>query len=298
MGDTEEMTASLQQATRRRYRLLVRGEERLLGERTWLMGVVNVTPDSFSDGGAFLAADQAIAHGLGLFESGADIVDVGGESTRPGGAERVTAAEELRRVLPVIRGLRERGPGLLSIDTSRAEVARAALESGADMVNDISGFRFDPGLARVVAESGAPAVAMHLRGEFKTMHETPRYDDVMAEVVAELREALARGAAAGVQAAQLIVDPGIGFAKSAEHSLETLARLPELDALGRPILVGPSRKSFIGKLLELPAGERLMGTAAAVAAAIFGGAHIVRVHDVREMLQVAKVADAIVGAAR
>ena len=297
MGDTEEMPASLQQATRRHYRLSVRGEERLLGERTWIMGVLNVTPDSFSDGGFFLAKDKAIARGLALFEAGAEIVDVGGESTRPGSAERVPAEEERRRVVPVIRALRERGAGLLSIDSSRTEVARAALEAGADIVNDVSGFRFDAALAKVVAESGALAVVMHLRGEFATMHQAQRYDDVMAEVIAELRESLARGAQAGVQAAQLIVDPGIGFAKAAEHSLEALRRLPELEALGRPILVGPSRKSFIGKLLELPVGERLMGTAAAVAAAIFGGAHIVRVHDVAEMLQVARVADAILGAA-
>jgi dihydropteroate synthase len=290
------MTAALQQATRLRYRLKVRGEERLLGERTWIMGVLNVTPDSFSDGGAFLAAEQGIAHGLALFAAGADIVDVGGESTRPGG-ERVPADEERRRVVPVIRALRERGAGLISVDTSRAEVARAALAAGADIVNDVSGFRFDPGMAGVVAESGVPAVVMHLRGDFATMHQAPHYDDVMGELKSELSDSLAHAVAAGVARSQLIVDPGIGFAKDAAHSLEALRRLSELAELGRPILVGPSRKSFIGKLLELPAHERLMGTAAAVTAAILAGAHLVRVHDVREMLQLARVADAILGAA-
>jgi dihydropteroate synthase len=292
------MPVSLQQATRRRYRIRIRGEERLLGDRTWIMGVLNVTPDSFSDGGQFVEPDKAIARGLALFAAGADVVDVGGESTRPGGARRVPVEEERRRVVPVIRALREAGSGLVSVDTTRSEVARAALDAGADLVNDVSGFRFDPELARVVAASGAPAVVMHLRGGFGTMHETPRYDDVMAEIAAELREALARAAAAGLAPSQTIVDPGIGFAKSAEHSLECLRRLAELQELGRPILVGPSRKSFIGKILDLPAGERLMGTAAAVAACVLAGAHIVRVHDVAEMTQVARVADAILGPGR
>lgn len=290
------MTVSLQHATRRRYRLMLRGEERLLGERTWIMGVLNVTPDSFSDGGRFAEQHAAVARGLALFEAGADIVDVGGESTRPGGAQRVPAEEERRRVVPVIHGLRDAGAGLISVDTTRGEVARAALEAGADLVNDVSGFRFDPELARVVAESGAPAVVMHLRGDFATMHAKPGYDDVMREIVSELRESLERGASAGVEHSRTIVDPGIGFAKDAAHSLEALRRLAELHDLGRPILVGPSRKSFIGKLLGQPAGERLMGTAAAVTACVLAGAHIVRVHDVAEMLQVVRVADAIAGA--
>lgn len=260
------------------------------------MGVLNVTPDSFSDG-ACPDADGALARGLRLFEEGADIVDVGGESTRPGRATRVSAEEERRRVVPVIERLRAKGPGLLSVDTTKAEVARAALEAGADMVNDVSGFSFDPALAGVVAERGVPAVVMHLRGDFTTMHREPRYDDVMGEIVAELREGLARGERAGVPRDQLVVDPGIGFAKDAGHSIEALRRLPELEALDRPILVGPSRKSFIGKVLDLPVGERLMGTAGAVAASILGGAHLVRVHDVAEMVQVARMCDAILGSA-
>jgi dihydropteroate synthase len=252
-----------------------------------------VTPDSFSDGGLHASTDTAVAHGLELFEQGADIVDVGGESTRPGGAARVDEAEERRRVVPVLKALRERGAGPISVDTSRASVARAALDAGADLINDVSGFRFDPELPRVVAASGAPVVLMHLRGDFETMHGEPRYADVVGEVVAELRESLARGAAAGVGRECTIVDPGIGFAKDASHSLEALRRLPELAALDRPVLAGPSRKSFIGKVLDLPVSERLMGTAAAVAACVLGGAHIVRVHDVAEMAQVVRVCDAI-----
>lgn len=259
------------------------------------MGVLNVTPDSFSDGGRFASTEHAVAQGLRLFEEGADLVDVGGESTRPGSAS-VPPGEEVRRVVPVLEGLRARGAGYLSIDTTKAAVAQAALDVGADLVNDVSGFRFDPRMLGVLAERRAPAVAMHLRGSFSTMHANPRYGDVMAEIVAELRDVLARAEAAGVAKSLVVVDPGIGFAKDAAHSLEVLARLPELFALGCPILVGPSRKSFLGRVLDLPAGERLFGTAAAVAACVMAGAHVVRVHDVKEMVQVVKVCDAILAA--
>jgi dihydropteroate synthase len=260
------------------------------------MGVLNVTPDSFSDGGRYTGTEAAMARGLEMFEEGADIVDVGGESTRPGGAARVDEGEECRRVVPVIRGLRERGAGFVSVDTTKAGVARAALDAGADLVNDVSGFRFDPALAALLAQRQVPAVVMHVRGSFQAMHAAPSYRDVMGEVIAELDESLRRGEEAGLPRRSMIVDPGIGFAKAAPHSLEVLGRLPELAALDRPILVGPSRKSFIGHVLDLPVGERLMGTAAAVAASVFGGAHLVRVHDVREMVQVARVCDAIVAA--
>jgi len=283
-------------AIRRRYSLRVRGREETLGARTWIMGILNVTPDSFSDGGLYSDAEAAVAGGMALFEAGADIVDVGGESTRPGSSAVDPDVERLR-VVPVIEGLRSRGGGLVSVDTTKAVVARAALDAGADMVNDVSGFRFDASMAPLVAERGAPAVVMHVRGGFDTMHREPRYDNVMEEVVSELRHALAAGERAGVLAAQTIVDPGIGFAKDRAHSLEVLRRLPEMGALDRPLLVGPSRKSFLGKVLEVPAGERLMGTAAAVAASILGGAHIVRVHDVGAMVQVARVCDAILGEA-
>jgi dihydropteroate synthase len=273
----------------------LRGEDVVLGARTWVVGVLNVTPDSFYDGGRHFERDAAIRRGLGLFEAGADVVDVGGESTRPQGASRVPADEELRRVAPVIGGLRERGAGILSVDTTREEVARAALDSGADIVNDVSAFRFDPAMADLVARRDVPAVVMHLRGGFEEMHREPRYDDVMGEIVVELRSALDRAERAGVRRTATIVDPGIGFAKNAEHSLEVLRRLPEMCALDRPVLAGPSRKSFIGRVLDLPVGERLMGTAAAVAASVFGGAHLVRVHDVPEMVQVVRLCDAVLG---
>jgi dihydropteroate synthase len=259
------------------------------------MGILNVTPDSFSDGGQLPRAEAAVAFGLGLFEAGADWIDVGGESTRPGAA-RVELDEEIRRVVPVVEGLRRRGAGPISVDTTRAEVARAALEAGADLVNDVSGFRFDPAMAPLVAARGVPAVLMHTRGGFEEMHRDPAYRDVSAEVVAELGEALARAEQAGVPREHLIVDPGIGFAKDAEHSLEALGRLRDLEVLDRPVLVGPSRKSFIGKVLDVPVGRRLMGTAAAVAAVVLMGAHVVRVHDVREMVEVVRVCDAILDA--
>jgi dihydropteroate synthase len=269
----------------------------VLGARTLVMGVLNVTPDSFSDGGQFAEEEAAVLRGLALFEAGADIVDVGGESTRPGGALRVDAAEERRRVVPVIEGLRARGAGPISVDTTRAEVARAALDAGADLVNDVSGFRFDPGLASLVAERGVPAVVMHLRGDFRAMHREPSYRDVMGEVADELEEALRRGEDAGVPRESMIVDPGIGFAKDAGHSLEAMRRLGELQRLDRPVLVGPSRKSFIGTVLGgAPPAQRLFGTAAAVAAAVMAGAHLVRVHDVAEMAQVVRVCDAILSA--
>jgi dihydropteroate synthase len=288
------MLASI--TTRRRYRLAIRGREEVLGPKTWIMGILNVTPDSFSDGGASPDVAAAIARGMALFDAGADVVDVGGESTRPG-SEPVDASVERHRVVPVIEGLRKRGGGLVSVDTTKADVARDALDAGADMINDVSGFRFDGAMAPLVAARRVPAVVMHMRGDFATMHHEPRYGDVMDEVISELRGALAGGERAGISTEQTIVDPGIGFAKNRSHSLAVLRRLPEMQALDRPVLVGASRKGFIGKLLELPAGERLMGTAAAVAASILGGAHIVRVHDVGEMVQVARVCDAILGEA-
>jgi dihydropteroate synthase len=279
--------------TRREYPITLRGTAAVLGARTWVMGVLNVTPDSFSDGGRYLDADAALAHGLALFEQGADIVDVGGESTRPGDRKALDAEDEIRRVAPLIQALRDRGAGLLSVDTTKAAVAAACLDAGADIVNDVSGFTFDAALAPLIARRGVPAVAMHLRGDFGAMHREPSYADVMGEVVAELGQRIGAAEAAGVRRSQLIVDPGVGFAKNARHSLEVLRRLPEMEGLDRPILVGPSRKSFIGKVLDLPVGERLMGTAAAVAACVLQGAHLVRVHDVKAMVEVARLCDAI-----
>jgi len=266
----------------------------VLGARTLVMGVVNVTPDSFSDGGRLAGTEAAGAHGLRLFEEGADWVDVGGESTRPG-AIPVPEDEETRRVAPVVEGLRRRGAGPLSVDTAKASVARSALDAGADLVNDVSAFGYDPAMASLVAERGCPAVLMHLRGGFGDMHRAPAYRDVMGEVIEELSQALARAEAAGVSREQLLLDPGIGFSKDAGHSLEALRRLGEMAALDRPLLVGPSRKSFIGRVLDRPAERRLMGTAAAVSAAVLLGAHVVRVHDVAEMVDVVRLSDAIRG---
>lgn len=279
---------------RQSYRISLRGAEMVLGEKTWIMGVLNVTPDSFSDGGRFSSEDAAVRQGLALLEAGAQVVDVGGESTRPG-ARRVPPQEERRRVTPVLRRLRQEGAGCLSVDTTRAEVARAALDAGADMINDVSGLSFDPDMASLAAASGVPIVVMHLRGDFETVHRDPCYADVMGEVLEELRSVLRRAREAGVLAEQVIVDPGVGFSKTAEHSLEVLRRLDELAGLDRPILVGPSRKSFIGHVLDVSPEERLQGTSAAVAAAIFGGAHIVRVHDVAAMTHVARMCDAVRG---
>jgi dihydropteroate synthase len=283
------------QVARTTHTLTLRGQPCVLGARTWLMGVLNVTPDSFSDGGRFAGAEQAVAAGLAQFADGADIVDVGGESTRPG-AREISADEEIERVVPVIAALRRRHAGFVSIDTTKAAVARRALDAGADLVNDVSGFRFDPAMAGLVAERQVPAVLMHLRGDFRGMHREPAYGDVAREVVHELAERLQGAERAGIARSQLVLDPGLGFAKDAGHTLELLRRLPELRALGRPLLVGPSRKSFIGRVLDLPAGERVFGTAAAVAAAILAGAHLVRVHDVRPMAEVARVCDAILSA--
>jgi dihydropteroate synthase len=260
------------------------------------MGVLNVTPDSFSDGGRHATPEAALRRGLELFEAGADVVDVGGESTRPG-ATRVGAGEQTRRVAPVIEELRRRGPGLVSVDTTLAEVARAALDAGADLVNDVSGLRFDPELGGLVAGRGVPVVLMHLRGDFAGMHHEPRYADVLGEVAAELEAALGRALGCGIEREQVLLDPGVGFSKTAAHSLALLRGLGRLHALGRPLVVGPSRKSFIGSVTGKPAGERLYGTAAAVSAAVLAGAQVLRVHDVAEMAEVARVSEAIRDAA-
>ncbi|MGQ9477063.1 MAG: dihydropteroate synthase [Candidatus Bipolaricaulia bacterium] len=268
-------------------------EELGLGKRTLIMGIVNVTPDSFSDGGLYLDPERAIAHALELIEEGADIIDIGGESTRPG-ATPVPAEVELERVLPVIEGIRERAKVPISIDTYKAAVAEAALKAGATMVNDISALRFDPRMSEVLKGFDVPVVLMHMQGEPRTMQQNPRYDDVVGEIISFLRERMAAAVEAGLSKSKLILDPGIGFGKRVEHNLEILKRLEELKALGRPILIGPSRKSFIGQLSGAPPGERLPGTIAAVALGIAHGADIVRVHDVRAVKQAVILADAII----
>lgn len=265
-----------------------------LGERCLVMGILNVSPDSFAERTSLVDPPSAIAAALSLEADGADLIDVGGESTRPG-ASPVSANEELARVLPVIRGLAGRLKVPISVDTYKAEVARAALDAGAVLVNDISGLRFDPALARVAADGGAALVLMHTRGGPATMHAEAVYGDLIGEIAAELRASVARALEAGIPPERIILDPGIGFAKRPSHSYGVLARLPELvSALDRPLLVGPSRKSFMREALnDRPAPERDWGTAAAVTAAVLAGAHIVRVHAVREMVQVVRVADEI-----
>jgi dihydropteroate synthase len=258
------------------------------------MGVVNVTPDSFSDGGRMFDRAAAIDAGVRMVDEGADLIDVGGESTRPG-AEVLDETEEQRRAVPVVEGLAARVRVPVSIDTYKASTAEAALAAGASIVNDISGLRYEPALAEVAARLRAPVVLMHTRGRSKQMYEQASYHDVVAEVLDELRESMAFAAKAGIPADRIIVDPGLGFAKDTAHNFETLARLEEFAELGRPLLVGPSRKSFLAKPLGMtvPAAERDWATAAATASAVLAGAHIVRVHAVREMVQVVRVADEI-----
>jgi len=272
------------------------------GKRTYIMGIINVTPDSFSGDGLAGDVEAAVAQAKCFVEEGADILDVGGESTRPG-AEPIPAEEELRRVLPVIEGIAREMDAVISIDTYKAEVARRALDAGAHMINDVWGLRLDPDLGPLVAERGVPVVIMHNRSTPKAAawvarlggrYEGIEYQDLMADVVRELRQGIERALAAGIAREKIIVDPGIGFGKTTEQNLILLNRLSELRVLGCPILVGPSRKSFIGYTLDLPLDQRLEGTAATVALAIARGADILRVHDVREMVRVARMTDAVV----
>lgn len=281
--------------SRRRFTLtLPNGQTLALGERALVMGIINVTPDSFSDGGRLFDPARAVEAGVRMADEGADLLDVGGESTRPG-AEPLDDEEERRRVVPVIEGLASRLRVPISVDTYKASTAAAALAAGAALVNDVSGLRYDPALAGVVAAHRAPIVLMHMRGRPREMYTQASYHDVVAEVLDELRASIAFATGAGVSADGIIVDPGLGFAKEAPHSYEALARLDAFAELGRPILAGPSRKSFLARPrgAAMPPAERDWATAAAVAAAVLAGAHIVRVHAVREMAQVVRVADEI-----
>jgi len=262
-------------------------------DRCVVMGVLNVTPDSFSDGGLFLDPEEAVAHGRELVVDGAEILDIGGESTRPG-AEPVGAEEELRRVVPVIEGLAGAGAEI-SIDTSKAAVAAAALDAGATIVNDVTALRRDPAMATLCAERGATVVLMHMLGEPRTMQADPRYDDVVAEVGAFLAGRLEAAVAAGIAEERVWLDPGIGFGKTAAHNMELLRRLGELRELGRPLVIGTSRKSFIGKVDGSPADQRLGGTIASSVLAAAEGAEVLRVHDVAELRQALSVAAAILG---
>ena len=257
------------------------------------MGILNVTPDSFSDGGAFLNRDRAVDQALRMQDEGADIIDIGGESTRPGSGA-VTVREEIRRVLPVIEELTGKVNIPISIDTYKSGVAEAAIQAGASIVNDISGLRFDNKMSGVVARHKVPVVIMHIKGRPRDMQKKPVYKSLIPEIMDYLTESIITARNAGIPDNMIIIDPGIGFGKTLEHNLEIIRRLNEFTGYQKPILVGPSRKSFIGKLLgDHPVNDRLQGTAAAVAIGIFNGANIVRVHDVKEMFRVAKIADAI-----
>lgn len=257
------------------------------------MGILNITPDSFSDGGLYFSESSAIKRALQMVEDGADIIDIGGESTRPG-SEPLPIEEELRRVIPVIESLSREIPVPISIDTYKSGVAKQALDSGASMVNDISGLRFDSDMPAVLAEYKVPVVIMHIKGKPKDMQQNPVYGALVPEILNYLQDGIQLAVKSGVSEDGIIIDPGIGFGKTFEHSLEIINNLREFAHLGKPVLIGPSRKAFIGKILGgVPAEERLEGTAAAVAISVMNGANIVRVHDVREMVKVVKVADAI-----
>ncbi|MBL9133231.1 MAG: dihydropteroate synthase [Verrucomicrobiaceae bacterium] len=266
-----------------------------LTQRGLIMGIVNVTPDSFSDGGRFTDPGRAVEHALAMIAEGADILDIGGESTRPG-AEPVPEAEELRRVLPVIRAIRTQTPVLISIDTMKASVARAALDAGADIINDVTGLRGDAGMVRLAAETNCGLVAMHMTGDPQTMQHAPRYDDVVAEVRAYLEDRLRILSSAGIDPARVVLDPGFGFGKTLEHNLALLRELPRLVIADRPLLVGVSRKSMIAKVLNsTDMADRHWPTVALTAFAREHGARIIRVHDVRPNREALRMIEAILG---
>ncbi|MGE5840987.1 MAG: dihydropteroate synthase, partial [Deltaproteobacteria bacterium] len=263
-----------------------------LSLRTYVMGVINVTPDSFSDGGQFFDKGRAIEQGLQLAADGADLIDIGGESTRPYSRE-ISAEEEMNRVIPVIEALSREITIPISIDTLKAQVAREALRCGASMVNDISALRSDPEMAAVAAEAGVPVILMHMKGTPSDMQVNPTYDDVTAEIIAFLTGAIDQAMSSGIRRERIIVDPGIGFGKTFDHNLEILRELGRFRCLGAPVLVGSSRKAFIGRILDKEVHERDIGTMATVAAAVMNGAHIVRVHNVKQAVETVKVIDAI-----
>lgn len=278
--------------SRSTHRLELRGRLLELGQRTCLMGVLNVTPDSFSDGGQFLDPKRAIDRAWKIADEGADLLDIGGESTRPG-SQGVPAETELRRVLPVLEALQGKYPLPISVDTSKLEVARAVLDRGAAVINDVTSLRANPEIGAEVARHGAAVVLMHMRGTPETMQSLPPSENILAEIDSWATEAVARTQKSGVFSEKIILDPGIGFGKTTRQNLEIIGNLGRLARHGFPILVGTSRKSFIGEILNRPANERIWGTAATVAASILEGAHIVRVHDVAAMKEVTRVIDAV-----
>jgi dihydropteroate synthase len=262
--------------------------------QTLIMGILNVTPDSFSDGGQFADPKLAADHAIQMMADGADMIDIGGESTRPG-AEPVTLEEELNRTIPVIEAIRKESNCLISIDTYKSAVAKAALDAGANIVNDISGLTFDEGMALLVAERIAPVILMHIKGTPRDMQKDPHYDDLMGEVIDFFKEQLTVAQEAGVEGEKIILDPGIGFGKRLEDNFEIIRELGQICAMGYPVLLGPSRKSFIGMTLDLPVEERLEGTLASITAGVLNGAKIVRVHDVKETRRAVTITEKIMG---
>jgi dihydropteroate synthase len=277
-----------------KFRLQCGNKKLDLSSRTHIMGILNVTPDSFSDGGEFYQPEQAIERGIQMAEEGADIIDIGAESTRPG-AEPISTEEELQRLVPVLEGLLKKVAVPISIDTYKSSVAETALKAGAHIMNDISGLRFDLQMKDVVAKYRVPVVIMHIKGEPRNMQQNPYYDDLIGEIYGYFDESIRIAEGAGIKRENIIIDPGIGFGKRLMNNYEILRRLYEFQGLGCPILIGPSRKSFIGKVLDLPPDQRLEGTIAAVAIGIQNGAHIVRVHDVKEISRACRIIDLLVG---
>ncbi len=292
----EEITGLLSAINPKRREILrARNHEIDLGARVHIMGILNVTPDSFSDGGLYLRPSAAIDHALQLIEDGADIIDVGGQSSRPG-SRPILEEEELKRIVPLVERLHDEWKGPISIDTYRAHVAEEALKAGAAIVNDITSFTVEPRIAEITSRYDAACVLMHMRGSPETMQRDPSYDDLMGEIAQFLRAAIGRAADAGIRDDQIVVDPGIGFGKTTSHNLSILRHLTELEVLGKPIMIGPSRKGFIGRVLDLPLEERLEGTLAASAYAIAQGARILRVHEVRPVARAARMVEACIQA--
>jgi dihydropteroate synthase len=288
----QSIKETLKNISKTHYSIRCRKRTLTLGKRTLLMGVLNVTPDSFSDGGLFFDKEKAIAHGLRMVEEGADIIDIGGESTRPG-SKPLELEEELRRVIPVIESIAKEVNVPISIDTYKSAVAQRAIEAGAEIINDISGLHFDPSLAQLAAKEDTPLVLMHIRGTPETMQKDVHYDSLFSEILQYLKDSIQRAESTGLDPRQIIIDPGIGFGKTVEDNLLIIKNLYEFQILGKPILLGTSRKSFIGKILNAEVGDRLEGTLSSIAIGVLNGAHIIRSHDVFQAKKAIAVADAI-----
>ena len=288
----QSVKQTLKNISKTQYAIRCRKRTLTLGKRTLLMGVLNVTPDSFSDGGLFFDKEKAISHGLRLVEEGADIIDIGGESTKPG-SKPLELEEELRRVIPVIKSISAEVDVPISIDTYKSTVAQKAIEAGAEIINDISGLNFDPSLAKVASKEDTPLVLMHIRGTPETMQKNVHYDSLFSEILQYLKDSIQRAESAGLDSRQIIVDPGIGFGKTVEDNLLIIKNLHEFRILGKPILLGTSRKSFIGKILNVEVGERLEGTLSSITVGVLNGANIIRCHDALQAKRAIAVADAI-----